>query len=380
MSDAPRTVLMVSKPVAPPWNDSSKNLVKDLASAGQAYRYRVLTPRGYTLPGERILSEGIYPDRGRYAPPLSQHLPVVRRLLRRDDTHVTHFFFAPNPRASAVARACLALRHRATVQTVCSVPRRFAGAGRLLFGQRVVALSRQTHDALLREGVEAHRLVHIPPGIQIPPAPGADHRARSRQALGLPLHGPVVVYPGDLEFSRAAETVALATRLVQEVAPLFVFACRPKGPASAEAQRRIQAMLAAMGTQGQVRMLGEVDRMLDLLAASDLCVLPAESLYAKMDLPLVLLEALALGVPLVVSDRPPLSELLQDDVGLAVPPQDPGALARAVCRILGDPGRKRALAENARAAAEARYDIRRVSRQHEALYDDLLRHGARGEG
>ena len=52
----PPTVLMVSKPVAPPWNDSSKNLVKDLAQAGRGFSYRVLTPKGYQLAGFNVTS------------------------------------------------------------------------------------------------------------------------------------------------------------------------------------------------------------------------------------------------------------------------------------------------------------------------------------
>jgi len=100
--------------------------------------------------------------------------------------------------------------------------------------------------------------------------------------------------------------------------------------------------------------------------------LPAESLYAKMDLPLVLLEAMALGVPLVVSDRPPLSEVVHGG-GVTVPPQDPAMLARAIADLLGHPARLREMGAAARAAALAHYDIRGVSAQHEQLYEDLLR-------
>ncbi|MFH1132813.1 MAG: glycosyltransferase family 4 protein, partial [Pseudomonadota bacterium] len=135
---------------------------------------------------------------------------------------------------------------------------------------------------------------------------------------------------------------------------------------------RIRRFLADSGVLHRVKMYNHVGDILDLLAASDLCLLPAESLYAKMDLPLVLLEALALGVPLVISDIPPLSELLVDEVGIGIPPKDPQALAAGLKRLLKNPTRIKKLGETARVTAKKRFDIQEVSRQYENLYEELL--------
>jgi len=373
-SKAPQ-VLMVSKPVAPPWTDSSKNLVKDLACAGSRFSYRVLTPDGYRLPAHGVDSDPIYRDTGRYSPAVLQNLRVLARLLRQDHTALTHFFFAPNPRTSTAARLALRLRRRITIQTVCSTPAAFDEPERLLFARKVVVLSGHTRDRFLAAGVPRERLVRIPPGIQIPPQPTEGQRRRVRRRLGLPRDRPVVIYPGDLQFSRAAETFTLAAARLRGVtpAPMFVLACRPKQRESLDEAARIERILGDAGIRSSVRILGEVDDMLALLGACDLCVLVAESLYAKMDLPLVLLEAMALGVPLVVSDRPPLCELLQDEVGLSVPPADPEALAAAMTRLLGDRELLGRLGASAKNAAARRYGIEQVSSAYEDLYQSLLR-------
>ena len=372
------TVLMISKPVVPPWNDSSKNLVKDLALAGTRFQYHVLTTPGQALAGADVQSEPIYRDAGTFSPPLLQNARVFARLLRQDDTAVAHFFLAPNRRATAAARLALALRARRTVQTVCSAPASFTDADRLLFADRVVVLSRHAERRFREAGVDPRRLRRIPPGIDMPPLPSRDQRREARLRHGIPADRPAVIYPGDYQFSRAAATFAAAVERLADLPATFVFACRVKQRASLAEEGLIRSRLAAAGLTPRVRMLREVSDMRSLLAACDLCVLPAETLYAKMDLPLVLLEALALGVPIVVADREPLVELLADDVGVGVPPCDPDALAAAVRALVTDPQRRERLAETARAAARDRYTIGAVSRQHEDLYQELLESSARG--
>ncbi len=371
-----RSVLMVSKPVAPPWNDSSKNLVKDLAVAGERFDYRVMTPTGYRLPADGVTSEPVYPaGNGAHTPALAQNLRALARLLRRDETALTNFFFAPNPRASFAARLALKARPRRTVQTVCSCPASFHRADRLLFADRVVVLSNHTRLRFERAGIASARLAVIPPGIQIPEPPSRDRRAATRARHRIAADQSLVIYPGDYQFSRAAETV---TRAIIALGPrqaktTFILACRIKQQASRTIEEQLRRELGAAGLLGQVRFYHQVPDILDLLGACDLCLLPAESLYAKMDLPLVLIEAMALGVPLVVADQPPLSEILVGDVGLAVPARDPQALARVVGDLLDNPVHRAKLADAGPRVARAHFDISRVARQYEALYQEVLR-------
>ena len=367
------TVLMVSKPVAPPWNDSSKNLVKDLALNGQAYRYRVLTPSGYALDAPAVVSEPIYPDAGSHTPALRQNLLVLRRLVARDDTAVTHFFFAPNRKSALGARIALRIRPRATVQTICSIPRSFENPERVLFADRVVALSRHTLELLVSNGYPAASITHIPPAITVPDPPSPEARRNARQRHGLPADAVVTIYAGDYQFSRAASTVARAIPLLRaDPRAFFVFACRIKQAASRDEEQRIDLALQQAGVRDRVLMVNEEPDIIGLLGACDVCVLPAESLYAKMDLPLVLLEAMALELPIVVADRPPLSELLEDDVGLQVAPEDPAALARALGRLIDDGDYRKHLGTNARRAVLTRYSIAEVSLRYERLYGELL--------
>lgn len=366
-------VLMISKPVGPPWNDSGKNIVRDVVRFGQRYTFHVMTTRGTEPPGPRCITEPIYGDAGEYTPGLAQNLRVLLRLLRPDQSALHHYFFAPNPRTSTVARLVTAVRGRPVVQTVSSSPASYDGVDRLCFGDRVVALSEYNRRRLEQAG--ARGVVHVPPGIPVPSL-RAD-RADVRQRWGLPAELPVVLFAGDYQFSSAATVLAEAIpRVLADRAAHFVYACRIKQEASRAIEEQVKATLRAAGVTA-VTFLNEVDDVEGLIAAADVSVMPSESLYAKMDLPLVLLECLAQRVPLVVADVEPLSEVLagRTDWGVAVPPKDPQALAAALGALLDDPARVRAMGEAGRRAVQERWSAQTMAAAYEDIYDALL--GAR---
>ncbi len=87
---------------------------------------------------------------------------------------------------------------------------------------------------------------------------------------------------------------------------------------------------------------------------------------------IVLLEAMAAGVPVVASDIPGYNAVLTDGhEGLLVPPSDPPLLAEAIVALLNDPQRRRYMGEQGRKKA-ARYDWSIVTRQVYEYYLELL--------
>jgi phosphatidylinositol alpha-mannosyltransferase len=120
----------------------------------------------------------------------------------------------------------------------------------------------------------------------------------------------------------------------------------------------------------RVVVLGSVDR--DRLpwyhAAADAFVSPA---VGQESFGIVLVEAMAAGLPVVATDIPGYREVVDDGVeGLLVPPGDDGALAAALRRVLGDHELAKALGEAGRARAR-RYSWDVVGPQIEAVYAEV---------
>ena len=371
--DGPR-VLFVSKPIAPPWNDGSKNLVRDVARHLRRARPTVMTLPDAPALGGRVIMDPVYTAPGKFAPALAQNARVVQRLVTGDPHDLWHFVFAPNPASSTVGRVAARLRRSMgwsgkIVQTVASAPRTFDGVARWIFGDAVVVVSEWMRGRLMGAGVKQEVRV-IPPCARQPAEPSdlAKRAVRTKLDLG---DEPIVLYPGDYEVSRGAPTVARAVGAIARARPdvRVVFACRAKTPRAAVARAAVEADLRAAGLHDRTRHAGDVDDMAALVATSEVVAFPVDDLYGKVDVPLVLVEAMALGIPIVAARGGPLEVLT---AARFVDPDDDEALASEVLRFLSTPRAAEDAAAAGRTLYVSRFTPEVCAAAHDALYEEVL--------
>jgi glycosyltransferase involved in cell wall biosynthesis len=359
-------VLMVSKAIAPPWNDSGKNLVRDLARGMTRHRPTLMV--GEVDPGvPHARLAHVYRAGVGFAPGLRDQARVFAHLLGARGARLWHFFFAPNPRSCAAGGLAKRLRGVRALHTISSAPRDVRALVPKLFADCNVVLSRHTEQRFLEAGLAPDRLRRIPPAIA-PLTPRHDTRAL-RVSLGLPTSAPLIVYPGDLEFGEGAHLMVEAAPLLPDA--LFVMACRTKTPSAREAERVLRARIAERGLSARFHFLGETLRIHELLAAADVVALPSRDLYAKMDYPLVLLEAMFLARAVVVA-RGSAAEELSEGGGACTVELRADALADALQRLLVDDAARAGLGAAARESALARYGHTSMAAAYESLYDAWL--------
>ncbi|UJR80545.1 Glycosyltransferase [Sandaracinus amylolyticus] len=362
------TILMISKPVEPPWNDGSKTLVRDLVSSMERHVPIVMATRGSSFHPPRAKVERTFGPHARgHALPPREALRVLARVAIGEGD-LAHFFFQPNPRTSVVAKALSRARRRPTVHTVSSAPRDDLDARRVLFADRTVVLSRHTETRVRDAGVRG--VVRIPPAVAPIDVPGDEARAATREGLELPRDAPLIVFPGDLERGEGARH--LIESLVTLRDAVLALAYRQKSERSREAERALRARAEALGVASRVRWIGETPHILALLGAADVVALPTRDLGAKVDLPLVLIEAMWQARPVIVASRCAAEELAEDGAALAIEPTL-DALVDALRRWLDDASARASIGARARHAAERRHHPRAMAAAYESLYDEVLR-------
>jgi glycosyltransferase involved in cell wall biosynthesis len=174
-----------------------------------------------------------------------------------------------------------------------------------------------------------------------PRLPDLPDQAEARAALGLT--GPLLAFAGRLTAQKDLE-VALAAMASLPGVRLAVLGDGPE-------RGRLERRAAELGLDGRVRFLGGGGRddVLTLFRAADAVVLSS----SWENFPHTVVEALAVGTPVVATAVGGVSEVVRDgENGLLVPPRDAGALAAALRRLVDEPGLRGRLAAAAAPSVE----------------------------
>ncbi len=365
-------VLFVSKPVAPPWNDSSKNLVRDIAGHLQRHSPVLMGRPGQASPIDRGRIEAVYSaaSAGDFAPSVRENLGVLRHLLLGRSADLWHFFFAPNPKSSTAGRLARAIRGVPSVHTVCSVPAETIAVRKLLFADATVALSRSAYERFRQEGVSESALRVIPPSVPPLAEPTSVERAQLRKKHELPEAAPIWIYPGDLEFGGGAEIALQGFAASNRPEALLLMACRRKTPQADEALSRLRSQARRWGIESRLRWVGETQHIHELLALSDFVVMVNRTAYAKMDYPLVALESMCLARPVLVAKGTPSAELAEGGGAVAVETSGE-ALAEAIESLSTDEASYAEVGQKARAMATSKFSPQGVAAAYELLYEEI---------
>jgi glycosyltransferase involved in cell wall biosynthesis len=208
----------------------------------------------------------------------------------------------------------------------------------------------------VHNGIDLERVVH-----------SSYDRAKERSNLALRPAQPTLVTVCRLHKPRDFDTLLRAMREVLAELPATMLLVAGDGPLRPLIEDRIRDW----GLTPSVRLLGVVRDIGALLAAADVYVLSTQGWEG---LPLAPLEAMAMCLPVVISDVGANSEIVSDEVtGLVVPARQPGALADALLRLLRDRDGARQMGRLGHDRAVNRFSARRMAQQTMTIYDTVCR-------
>ncbi len=354
-------VLFATAPLEPPWRNASLRLAWTLARNARGFRPNLLTA-GAAFDPNLGKAEPIYPDAGFG---WQNKARLFLRIFKPDSNLLVHFFFQTNPATARLVRLAVGMRgHDPVLHTHCAAP---ADDTPHLFADLDVAVSRATQKKLMEATGRDVRLVRP----AVPPFDPAEHEdaAALRHRVGWEDNEQVWVYPGDIEHSHAAHR--LIETFPTDIEGLkLALAYRQKTQDTSAGVRALQALVSERNLEKRVHFIGEVENLPALLNACNGVVFPVETLFAKMDIPLALLEAMSVAKPVVVGNLPSLAEAVEDGTnGLLVPSGDAAAAWEAV-RSLNENTRN-ILGEAARQTTLERFHPERMAREYLELYREL---------
>jgi len=253
----------------------------------------------------------------------------------------------------------------------------FRMAERLVYSQyqQVVAVSRAVRQELVRWiPAVADKVVIIPNAValfnygpssarfaDVGPLGDGDLNSAHRNSR------PIMLFVGGLRYPKGVDIFvqALPHVMAQESCDVWIVG---DGPLRQELKRQVEVL----GLDQRVRFLGFREDVFELLRIADMVVLPSR----WEGLPMTLLEAMAMGKPVVATSVGGIPEVIQHgQTGWLVPPEDVNALAETLTFVLRHAELARAVGQQAREIINQHYSVEVVARQTLDFYDKVL--GAR---
>jgi glycosyltransferase involved in cell wall biosynthesis len=238
----------------------------------------------------------------------------------------------------------------------------------LRHADRVTASSPALAREAVRRGAPPERVAHLHLGVdleQFTPASDED-RERARRNLGLG-EEPVVLSPRGGSPNYNLPTVVNAFRLLRHSIPeARLLIVHGRAPLSGETRRALQDS----GVENAIRVDGDVphDRMADYFRAASVGV----SIPSSDSSPRSAWEALACGLPMVMSDLPQVSERLTGTSAARLVPVDETAVAKSLAEVLTRPDLARTMSVEGRRWAVANEDHRESLEQLSRTYAALM--------
>ncbi len=227
-----------------------------------------------------------------------------------------------------------------------------------------VAVSRNVYDRLRGAKVPAETLHLIPNAYTSHSVitSTTETRAHARSILGIPDDQFQVAWIGRMSQEKAPDIMIETAGLTHE--PGISFSFVGDGPMRPTVEQRT----AELGLNNRVTMHGVVHNVAQLFPAFDLFVLSSRT----EGTPIVVLEAMAAGIPIVATNVGGVPDMLSNNEALLVPPNDPAALANAIRSAYHDPTGTVARAERARQRLLSDFSLDPWLDRYESLYRSLI--------
>lgn len=249
------------------------------------------------------------------------------------------------------------------------VPTRWSNMATLRLCDHVFAVAEGVR-ASMRYPAPLDRLLQMPDvevlhhGIDVDRVGAAAHPDGVRAEFGLPADAPLVGTVGNFRAEKALDQLIEAADIVRRAMPDVRFLLVGQGAT----EGKLRSMVRDRHLEETVVFTGHRADAPRLMAALDVFV--QSSLHEGLSIALI--EAMALGRPVVVTDVGGQAEVVQDGAqGLVVPPGEPSRIAQSLLALLGDERLRSRMGEAAHARALT-FDIRRSVARTQQVYEELL--------
>ena len=217
----------------------------------------------------------------------------------------------------------------------------------------------------LRKQVDERRIITIRNGIDLAPLHRTSIKRQAKARLRIGENEFVVGFAGRLEAVKRLDIFAAAAKEIAARIPSVKFVIAGSG----RDEQKFRKLICQFGLERNSLLLGHCENSFEVLSAMDLLLITSD----HEGLPMVMLEAMALGTVVVSRAVGGIPEVIADnETGILLNSADPHTIGAACAELFQNPEKRLRIAAAAKATVESEYSAERNCDQVVSLYRSLL--------
>ena len=362
-------ILFITRPIAPPWDEASKNFAYNLAKNLPDFKIGLLANKNLKYLPNNIEQCPIYTSNklNNY-----QRARLLKLISIRNKFDILHIMLTPSKLNSFCFKNFIIKKNHKVIQTIATLREDLFSdkeIKKMIFGNVVITYSDYAKNMLEKLGFKNARRIY--PGIDLEYYSPAHKNFRFLMNNNLRPEDFIVTYPG--EYSRLGaidDIVKTITRLSSS--PIkFILACRVKNKKDAKKKEKVIKKLKKHNLLSKVAFIDTVPDMAKLYNSSDVILFPARDMKGKFDVPLAVIEAMACEKPVIISNIPILREFTNGQNSVIIKSGDAEKLSNAILDLYQNKTRCETIGKTARKYAEENFDIKKIAGEYRKVYEGL---------
>lgn len=367
-------ILLVTRPICPPWDEASKNFAYYLAQSVKGFEIHLLTNGIVPNLPQNIIQENIYTSAKFNFSQKIKFFKFLRKNRKKFD--VVQYLFTPTKSNSALIKNFTKPIGAKTIQTIATLREDLYSdedLKKILFADLVITYSDYSKKKLEKIGFS--NIKRIYPGIDLELYSPAAKDPELMEKLQIKSTDFVVTYHG--EFTRLGGTDKFIASILQHSSILkqknirIILACRVKNEADQKKKKETEKIIQENNLEEYLKIPETFTTLEKLYNLADVATFPVENMQGKFDIPLVVVEAMASEKPVIISDLPIFQEFANEQNSVKIEAGNMNQLFEKILDIFENKQNYFEVGKNARRFVQENFDIKKTAEQYQAVYQEL---------
>ncbi len=363
-------ILMVTRPIVAPLNEGSKRMVYNLINKIKNINFVVLTTKNHGLDFPKNVTCDLIFSKKDLLISLNEKIRLFKHLLKHDPRILAyHTFFTPNFTNAIFFRLIKLLKNKPIIQSVPTSINNNLFKKFLLYGNVIIVYTKGSKKKLSGFG----RVIRIPPGVNLQEFNNSVPNLALKKKLNI-INEFVILFPGNYKTSLNCSDIIIKAilKLDKKLKNYkFIFACRLLSAADRREEIRLKRIVNSARLKNKVIFLNVVDNMAELISLSSIVIFPASHMKHKAEIPIILLESMAEGKPIIISDLPLLRETISSRKDLMINPNDVDSLYNKIIYLYKNPKKRLEIGRECTNIVKKHFNINITSKEYAKIYEAI---------